>query len=137
MSGPTLVRDVMRPPVLALEGMWFLELVRLLRDRDADFVTVVNAEGRAVGAVTEEDLLLKLALAAKRLQRSRAGEAARLWRAQAMLVLEQKKSRYYDAERIEGGSGPDRRPSFLQRARASRATWPQDLRRPPPRDTGS
>jgi CBS domain-containing protein len=61
MSGPTLVRDVMRPPVQAPEGAWFRELVRLLRDRDAEFLTVIDAKGRAVGAVTEEDLLLKLA----------------------------------------------------------------------------
>lgn len=61
MSGPTLVRDVMRPPVVAPEGMWFREMVRLLRDRDTEFLAIVDVEGRAVGAVTEEDLLLKLA----------------------------------------------------------------------------
>jgi CBS domain-containing protein len=61
MSGPTLVRDVTRPPVLAPEGAWFRELVRLLLDRDAEFLTVIDAGGRAIGAVTEEDLLLKLA----------------------------------------------------------------------------
>jgi CBS-domain-containing membrane protein len=61
MSWPTLVRDVMRPPVLALQGMWFREMVRLLRDRGTEFLMVVDAEGRAVGAVTEEDLLLKMA----------------------------------------------------------------------------
>lgn len=62
MSGPTLVRDVMRAPVLVPEGMWFRELVGLLRDRGAGFLTVVDGRGRPVGAVTEEDLLLKLAL---------------------------------------------------------------------------
>jgi CBS domain-containing protein len=61
VSGPTLVRDVMRPPVVAPQGMWFREIVRLLRDRDTEFLAIVDAEGRAVGAVTEGDLLLKLA----------------------------------------------------------------------------
>jgi CBS domain-containing protein len=61
MSGPTLVHDVMRPPVVVPEGMWFREMVRLLRDRHTEFLAIVDAEGRAVGAVTEEDLLLKLA----------------------------------------------------------------------------
>lgn len=61
MNRPTLVRDVMRPPVLALEGTWFRELVRMLRDHDTEFLTVVDAHGRPVGAVTEEDLLLKAA----------------------------------------------------------------------------
>jgi len=61
MTAQTLVRDVMRPPVMAPEGMWFREIVRLLRERRDDFLTVVDADGRAVGAVTEEDLLLKLA----------------------------------------------------------------------------
>lgn len=61
MSGMTLVRDVMRPPVLAQEGAWFRELVRMLHDRAAEFLTVVDADGLPVGAVTEEDLLLKLA----------------------------------------------------------------------------
>lgn len=61
MSRPTLVRDLMRPPVLAPEAMWFRELVRLLRDRDTEFLTVVDGRGRPVGAVTEEDLLLKAA----------------------------------------------------------------------------
>jgi CBS domain-containing protein len=61
MSGTTLVRDLMRPPVVAPEGMWFREMVRLLRDRDTEFLAIVDAAGRAVGAVTEEDLLLKLA----------------------------------------------------------------------------
>jgi len=53
----TLVRDVMRPPVLVPEGMWFRELARVLHDRGTDFATVVDALGRPVGAVTEEDLL--------------------------------------------------------------------------------
>jgi CBS-domain-containing membrane protein len=61
MSGPTLVQDVMRPPVVAPEGMWFREMVRLLRDRDTEFLAIVDAEGMAVGTVTEADLLLKLA----------------------------------------------------------------------------
>jgi CBS domain-containing protein len=61
MSVTTRVRDVMRPPVHALEGTWFRELVRLLRDRDEELLVVVDAGGRAVGVVTEEDLLLKLA----------------------------------------------------------------------------
>lgn len=60
MRTPTLVRDVMRPPVLAPEGTWFRELVRLLRDRDTEFLTVVDRHGQPVGAVTAEDLLLKL-----------------------------------------------------------------------------
>ncbi|HXM58007.1 MAG TPA: CBS domain-containing protein [Candidatus Dormibacteraeota bacterium] len=60
MRSPTLVRDVMRPPVLTQEGTWFRELVRLLRDHDTEFLTVVDHQGRPVGAVTEEDLLLKL-----------------------------------------------------------------------------
>ncbi len=61
MSRTTLVRDVMRPPVLAPEGMWFREMVRLLRQHGAELLTIVDAQGWAVGAVTEEDLLLKVA----------------------------------------------------------------------------
>jgi CBS domain-containing protein len=61
VSRPTLVRDVMRPPVLAPEGMWFREMIQLLRDRGTEFLTIVDPLGKPVGAVTEEDLLLKLA----------------------------------------------------------------------------
>lgn len=61
MSRPTLVRDVMRPPVLAPEGMWFREMIHLLRDRGTEFLTIVDPLGRPIGAVTEQDLLLKLA----------------------------------------------------------------------------
>lgn len=60
MIGSILVRDVMRPPVIVPERMWFRELVRLLHDRGAEFATVVDGRGRAVGAVTEEDLMPKL-----------------------------------------------------------------------------
>lgn len=60
-NGQTLVRDVMRPPVLVPERTWFRELVRLLRDSGAGFLTVVDAGGMPIGAVTGEDLLLKLA----------------------------------------------------------------------------
>ena len=60
MSSPTLVRDVMRPPVTAPEGMWFREMVGLLRDRGAECLAVIDAEGLLTGVVTEEDLLLKV-----------------------------------------------------------------------------
>jgi CBS-domain-containing membrane protein len=61
MTTSTLVRDVMRPPVVVPRGMWFRGLVRALRDRGAELLLVVDAGGRVVGVVTEEDLLLKLA----------------------------------------------------------------------------
>jgi CBS domain-containing protein/nitroimidazol reductase NimA-like FMN-containing flavoprotein (pyridoxamine 5'-phosphate oxidase superfamily) len=40
--------------------MWFRELVRTLHDRRAKLLVIVDAAGRAVGTVTEGDLLLKL-----------------------------------------------------------------------------
>ena len=55
-----LVRDLMRHPVLATEGMWFREMVRLVRDRNTECLVIVDAAGRLAGVVTEEDLLLKV-----------------------------------------------------------------------------
>jgi CBS domain-containing protein len=60
LSAVTLVRDLMRPPVVAPEGMWFREMVRLIRDQGTECLLVIDAEGGLVGVVTEEDLLLKV-----------------------------------------------------------------------------
>ncbi len=49
MTGPTLVRDIMRPLVVAPRDMWFREMVRLTRDRDTDCLAIADAGGRLVG----------------------------------------------------------------------------------------
>lgn len=72
MSRPTLVRDLMRHLAVAPQDMWFREMVRLIRDRSTDCLAVVDARGRLVGVVTEEDLLLKLM---RRWLESRAAES--------------------------------------------------------------
>lgn len=61
MRTRTLVRDVMRPPVLVPDGMWFREVVRHLRTCGAGCAIVVDRLGRPIGAASEEDLLLRLA----------------------------------------------------------------------------
>jgi CBS domain-containing protein len=69
MRALTLVRDVMRPPVLVPDGMWFQEIVRRLRVSDAGCAIVVDRLGWPIGALSEEDLLARLA------DPDRAGEA--------------------------------------------------------------
>lgn len=62
MRRRTTVGEVMgRPAVVAQEGMWFREALRLMRANRIGCLPVVDGLGRLSGVLTEEDLLLKAA----------------------------------------------------------------------------
>ena len=141
MTGPTLVRDIMRPPVVAPRDMWFREMVRLTRDRDTDCLAIADAGGRLVGVVTEEDLLLKLLRQWLEARRAESESPARL--------TEKRKAAGGHGARVDERARDHRRSSTAGRrgrspdARPARATplggrrrRPSVWRRPPGRPSG-
>lgn len=61
MKAGSLVRAVMsRPPITVPERMWFKEVARTMAFQGVGCLPVVDAGGKLVGLVTEEDLLLKI-----------------------------------------------------------------------------